>query len=149
MQILDLLLLCKYASYIENKVKYFYFSARFLIVLARDSYLRNVCCVASQNLQGLTGTALVAGSPIRHDSTVQGNPVEVQTYQPPWKSLSDFALQSDLEQPAFQQLVGHCSLTAFSLHSVRKAPVTKTGTLLLFVSLVMQSETEQSNVLFS
>ncbi|TKS73455.1 Insulin gene enhancer protein isl-2a [Collichthys lucidus] len=57
------------------------------------------------NLQGLTGTALVAGSPIRHDNTVQGNPVEVQTYQPPWKTLSDFALQSDLDQPAFQQLV--------------------------------------------
>ncbi|XP_061534121.1 insulin gene enhancer protein isl-2a isoform X2 [Phycodurus eques] len=57
------------------------------------------------NLQGLTGTPLVAGSPIRHDSTVQGNSVEVQTYQPPWKSLSDFALQSDLDQPAFQQLM--------------------------------------------
>ncbi|CAI9580666.1 unnamed protein product [Staurois parvus] len=58
-----------------------------------------------QSLQGLTGTPLVAGSPIRHDSAVQGNAVEVQTYQPPWKALSDFALQSDLEQPAFQQLV--------------------------------------------
>lgn len=58
-----------------------------------------------QNLQGLTGTPLVAGSPIRHDNTVQGNPVEVQTYQPPWKALSEFALQSDLDQPAFQQLV--------------------------------------------
>ncbi|XP_041836584.1 insulin gene enhancer protein isl-2b isoform X1 [Melanotaenia boesemani] len=57
------------------------------------------------NLQGLTGTPLVAGSPIRHESTVQGNPVEVQTYQPPWKALSEFALQSDLDQPAFQQLV--------------------------------------------
>ncbi|KAI1889780.1 hypothetical protein AGOR_G00166460 [Albula goreensis] len=57
------------------------------------------------NLQGLTGTPLVAGSPIRHESTVQGNPVEVQTYQTPWKALSEFALQSDLDQPAFQQLV--------------------------------------------
>ncbi|KAL4641941.1 insulin gene enhancer protein ISL-2 [Arapaima gigas] len=57
------------------------------------------------NLQGLTGTPLVAGSPIRHDNSVQGNPVEVQTYQPPWKALSEFALQSDLDQPAFQQLV--------------------------------------------
>uniref|UniRef100_A0A452J4Z8 Homeobox domain-containing protein n=1 Tax=Gopherus agassizii TaxID=38772 RepID=A0A452J4Z8_9SAUR len=34
-----------------------------------------------------------------------GNAVEVQTYQPPWKALSEFALQSDLDQPAFQQLV--------------------------------------------
>uniref|UniRef100_A0A8C4TEL9 ISL LIM homeobox 2b n=1 Tax=Erpetoichthys calabaricus TaxID=27687 RepID=A0A8C4TEL9_ERPCA len=57
------------------------------------------------NLQGLTGTPLVAGSPIRHENAVQGNTVEVQTYQPPWKALSEFALQSDLEQPAFQQLV--------------------------------------------
>ncbi|XP_054858840.1 insulin gene enhancer protein ISL-2 [Eublepharis macularius] len=57
------------------------------------------------SLQGLTGTPLVAGSPIRHDSAVQGNAVEVQTYQPPWKALSDFALQSELDQPAFQQLV--------------------------------------------
>ncbi|XP_029431802.1 insulin gene enhancer protein ISL-2 [Rhinatrema bivittatum] len=57
------------------------------------------------SLQGLTGTPLVAGSPIRHESSVQGSAVEVQTYQPPWKALSEFALQSDLEQPAFQQLV--------------------------------------------
>lgn len=58
-----------------------------------------------KSLQGLTGTPLVAGSPIRHDSAVQGSAVEVQTYQPPWKALSEFALQSDLDQPAFQQLV--------------------------------------------
>ncbi|VFV24672.1 insulin gene enhancer protein isl-2, partial [Lynx pardinus] len=56
------------------------------------------------SLQGLTGTPLVAGSPIRHESAVQGSAVEVQTYQPPWKALSEFALQSDLDQPAFQQL---------------------------------------------
>lgn len=62
--------------------------------------------VCPQSLQGLTGTPLVAGSPIRHESAVQGSAVEVQTYQPPWKALSEFALQSDLEQPAaFQQLV--------------------------------------------
>lgn len=58
-----------------------------------------------QNLQGMTGTALVAGSPIRHNPSMPGHPVEVQTYQPPWKALSEFALQSDLDQPAFQQLV--------------------------------------------
>ena len=53
----------------------------------------------------MTGTPMVAGSPIRHDTSVPGNPVEVQTYQPPWKALSDFALQSDLDQPSFQHLV--------------------------------------------
>lgn len=58
-----------------------------------------------KSLQGLTGTPLVAGSPIRHESALQGSAVEVQTYQPPWKTLSEFALQSDLDQPTFQQLV--------------------------------------------
>ncbi|XP_026072752.1 insulin gene enhancer protein isl-2b isoform X2 [Carassius auratus] len=57
------------------------------------------------NLQGMTGTALVAGSPVRHNPSVPGHPLELQTYQPPWKALSEFALLSDLDQPAFQQLV--------------------------------------------
>uniref|UniRef100_A0AAZ3SP76 ISL LIM homeobox 2b n=1 Tax=Oncorhynchus tshawytscha TaxID=74940 RepID=A0AAZ3SP76_ONCTS len=72
------------------------------------------------SLQGLTGTPLVARSPIRHDNTVQGNSVEVQTYQPPWKALSEFALQSDSDQPAFQQLVRekmlHIDVTSLSSH---------------------------------
>nr|XP_046201419.1 insulin gene enhancer protein isl-1-like isoform X2 [Oncorhynchus gorbuscha] len=58
-----------------------------------------------QNIQGMTGTPMVAASPERHDGGLQANPVEVQSYQPPWKVLSDFALQSDMDQPAFQQLV--------------------------------------------
>lgn len=58
-----------------------------------------------QNIQGMTGTPMVAASPERHDGGIQANPVEVQSYQPPWKVLSDFALQSDMEQPSFQQLV--------------------------------------------
>ncbi|CAH1796805.1 unnamed protein product [Owenia fusiformis] len=53
----------------------------------------------------LQGVHMVASSPIRHENTIQGNPVEVQTYQPPWKALSEFAMQSDLDQPPFQQLV--------------------------------------------
>lgn len=53
----------------------------------------------------MTGTPMVAASPERHDGGLQANPVEVQSYQPPWKVLSDFALQSDIDQPAFQQLV--------------------------------------------
>lgn len=60
----------------------------------------------------MTGTPMVAASPERHDGGLQANPVEVQSYQPPWKVLSDFALQSDIDQPAFQQLV-----------SVRSQPV--------------------------
>lgn len=61
--------------------------------------------VLLQNIQGMTGTPMVAASPERHDGGIQANPVEVQSYQPPWKVLSDFALQSDIDQPAFQQLV--------------------------------------------
>nr|XP_023679179.1 insulin gene enhancer protein ISL-1 isoform X2 [Paramormyrops kingsleyae] len=57
------------------------------------------------NIQGMTGTPMVAASPERHDGGLQANPVEVQSYQAPWKVLSDFALQSDIDQPAFQQLV--------------------------------------------
>uniref|UniRef100_A0A3B4DYU5 ISL LIM homeobox 2 n=1 Tax=Pygocentrus nattereri TaxID=42514 RepID=A0A3B4DYU5_PYGNA len=60
--------------------------------------------VSIRNLQALAATALVAGSPIRHESSVVGHAVEVHTY-PPWKALSEFALHSDLDQPAFQQLV--------------------------------------------
>ncbi|XP_078531179.1 insulin gene enhancer protein ISL-1 isoform X1 [Lissotriton helveticus] len=56
------------------------------------------------NIQGMTGTPMVAASPERHDGGLQANSVEVQSYQPPWKVLSDFALQSDIDQPAFQQL---------------------------------------------
>ncbi len=50
---------------------------------------------------------MVASSPVRHEPppNMQPNPVEVQQYQAPWKALSDFALQSELEQPPFQQLV--------------------------------------------
>ena len=72
---------------------------------ARPNSYASPLLLVPQSLQGLTGTPLVAGSPIRHESAVQGSAVEVQTYQPPWKALSEFALQSDLDQPAFQQLV--------------------------------------------
>lgn len=48
---------------------------------------------------------MVASSPVRHESPMQANPVEVQSYQPPWKALSEFAMQSELEHPPFQQLV--------------------------------------------
>ncbi|XP_064618913.1 insulin gene enhancer protein isl-1-like isoform X2 [Lineus longissimus] len=57
-------------------------------------------------LQGpLQGVPMVASSPVRHESNLQGQQVEVQSYQPPWKALSEFAMQSEIEQPPFQQLV--------------------------------------------
>lgn len=63
---------------------------------------------------------MVAASPERHDGGLQANPVEVQSYQPPWKVLSDFALQSDIDQPAFQQLVSVNSLQSWMAHCVYK-----------------------------
>jgi len=51
---------------------------------------------------------MVATSPVRHEppASLQLAPIEVQQCPaPPWKALSDFALQADLDQPPFQQLV--------------------------------------------
>lgn len=59
---------------------------------------------------GMHGIPMVASSPVRHESPIGINPLEVQTYQPPWKALSDFALHTDLDRldpnaPSFHHLV--------------------------------------------
>ncbi|XP_013399482.1 insulin gene enhancer protein ISL-1 isoform X2 [Lingula anatina] len=60
------------------------------------------------------GVPMVASSPVRHESGMQGNPVEVQSYQQstPWHKLADYGgMQGDIDQPPFQQLVesfDHC-----------------------------------------
>ncbi|CRL00813.1 CLUMA_CG014064, isoform A [Clunio marinus] len=61
---------------------------------------------------GMQGVPMIATSPVRHDSPLNLHGLEVTTYQPPWKALSDFALHADLENngsvnhtPAFQHLV--------------------------------------------
>lgn len=69
----------------------------------------------------MQGIPMVASSPVRHDSPLNLHGIDVQTYQPPWKALSDFALNADLDNngvmnthtPAFQQLVNQ---VGFSLH---------------------------------
>lgn len=53
---------------------------------------------------------LIASSPMRQESPIGMNPIEVQSYQPPWKSLTDYALHADLDRldtsaPHFQQIV--------------------------------------------
>jgi len=52
---------------------------------------------------------MVATSPVRHEppASLQLAPIEVHQCQQvaPWKVLSDFALQADLDQPPFHQLV--------------------------------------------
>ena len=62
----------------------------------------------------MQGIPMIASSPVRHESPLGMNPVEVQSYQPPWKALSDFALHTDLDRldpsaPPFQQLVNQVS----------------------------------------
>ncbi len=56
------------------------------------------------------GIPMVATSPVRHESPVGMNPIEIQSYEPPWKALTDFALHTDLDRlnpnaPHFQHLV--------------------------------------------
>ena len=73
------------------------------------------------------GIHMVATSPVRHDSpvggpsgSVPGGPVDIQSYEPPWKALSDFALHSDIDRlnpngPNFQHLVNQVRVKDFSL----------------------------------
>ena len=69
----------------------------------------------------MPGVPMVATSPMRHDLSAAGpgalspnghpiHPVDVHTYEPPWKALCDFALHSDLERPAYH-LVNEVSET--------------------------------------
>ena len=51
---------------------------------------------------------MVVSEPVKNDPP-NPKPIDVQSFQqPPWKALSDFALQSEIEQPGFQHLVGAC-----------------------------------------
>jgi len=56
----------------------------------------------------MNGISMVATSPVRQDSPVGVNPVDITGYQPPWKSLTEFALRGDPpdhSNPHFQSLV--------------------------------------------
>lgn len=67
------------------------------------------------------GIPMVASSPVRHESPIGITPQEVLAYQPPWKALSDFALNTDLERldpnaPSFHHLVSQVQ-SNFHYHS--------------------------------
>jgi hypothetical protein len=69
----------------------------------------------------IQGIPMIASSPVRHDSPLNLHGLEVTSYQPPWKALSDFALHADLDNngavnhtPAFQHLVNQASHHHFS-----------------------------------
>ncbi|XP_023321181.1 insulin gene enhancer protein ISL-1 [Eurytemora carolleeae] len=47
------------------------------------------------NMQGIP---MIASSPVRHESSPLMNPVDIHGYQPPWKALSEFAMQPDIER---------------------------------------------------
>ena len=56
-------------------------------------------------MTSLNGIQMVVSEPVKNDSP-NPKPIEVQSYQQPaWKALSDFALQSEIDQPGFQHLV--------------------------------------------
>ena len=61
----------------------------------------------------LQGIPLVAQSPVRHEPPM-GMPLDINTYYPPWKSLTDFAMNADLERldsqaPPLQMLMHQVS----------------------------------------
>jgi len=47
---------------------------------------------------GMNGIPMVATSPVRHHNSPVMNPVEIHSYEPPWKALTDFALHTDLDR---------------------------------------------------
>ncbi len=68
----------------------------------------------------MPGVPMVASSPMRHDlsSAISPNgqpiqPVDVHSYEPPWKALCDFALHSDLDRPGYNHLVSEVSTLFF------------------------------------
>lgn len=74
---------------------------------------------------GIQGIPMIASSPVRHDSPLNFHGLEVTSYQPPWKALSDFALHADLDNngalnhtPAFQHLVNQASYRHFLYSSL-------------------------------
>ena len=72
------------------------------------------------------GIPMVATSPVRHDSPVGPGMIgssDIQSYEPPWKALSDFALHTDLDRlnpntPHFQHLVNQVSQYFIIFHSL-------------------------------
>lgn len=86
----------------------------------------------------MQGIPMVASSPVRHDSPLNLHGLEVTSYQPPWKTLSDFALNADLDNntmithnnPAFQQLYNQVGQTNSELSSPSVVPFISTHLIL-------------------
>ena len=79
------------------------------------------------------GIPMVATSPVRHESPVGMNPVEIHSYEPPWKALTEFALHTDLDRlnngppgggssgPPFQHLVNQVNYFLITFKSTMDA----------------------------
>ena len=92
---------------------------------------------------GMQGFPMVASSPMRQDALSNSpvmppmgggpvgggphgpnmNPVDVHSYEPPWKALCDFALHSDLDRlnpntPNYQNLVNQVSRIRLFLYLI-------------------------------
>ena len=80
---------------------------------------------------GMPGFHMIASSPMRHDhdmpaSVSSASGADIQSYEPPWKALCDFALHSDLDKlapnvPQYQQIVNQVSSSKRSRSSKSSA----------------------------
>ena len=82
---------------------------------------------------------MVATSPVRHESPVGMNPVEIHSYEPPWKALTDFALHTDLDRlnnaggpQQFQHLVNQVNTPNQNQSTVLGATVASASARLLY-----------------
>lgn len=60
------------------------------------------------SLGALRGVPMVASGPVQHEGSVSPQPLEVHTYQPPWRALAEYAMHPqdvDPNTPHFQHLV--------------------------------------------
>ena len=82
---------------------------------------------------------MVATSPVRHESPVGMNPVEIHSYEPPWKALTDFALHTDLDRlnnaggpQQFQHLVNQVNTPNQNQSTMLGATVASASARLLY-----------------
>ncbi len=58
-------------------------------------------------------------SKVRHENSGMLNPVDIHGYQPPWKALTDFGMQPDMDRldpnhPSFQHIMSQVKLFRIS-----------------------------------
>jgi hypothetical protein len=97
MNFLSLLILRLIVAYIilENTISY-------ISSIPPNPLFQNV----SRLCPPLQGVPMVASSPVRHESPMQMNPIEVHSYQQSsWQSFNSYQIKNEMEHPPLQQLV--------------------------------------------